>query len=211
MTMNLQGPPPELREIGLQRLLLTEAESECFEIARNYQRRRLVRSLAVPELNRWRTGFNKLGWSKNSVIFGVQCLILLLALGPMLVWLGIKLSFRLFAFPFRYIKTFIVPKSLSAPGEKTLVGLHNAFSNHLNLGASDYVCCLNDWIRVLYGEAKLNEKQLSTFVNDELKTIQQHAVDEDTDLMSAHRLMVSASREKLSKALGHYGHSERIH
>ncbi len=207
----MQSRRPDLKEIGLQRLLLTEAESECFEIARNYQRRELIRSLAAPELNHWREGFNKLGWSKNALVFGAQSLILLIALGPMLIWLGFKWVFRLIVFPFRYIKTFFVPKTLSAPGEKTLVGLHNAFSMHMNLGASDYVCCLNDWIRVLYGENKLSERQLNDLVGDELRNIQFHTADTDSDLTLAHRSMVSVSREKLSKALGHYGKSERIH
>jgi len=198
-----------LREVGINHVLLTDAESRCFDIARNYQRKGLVRSLAPRELWRWRNEFHKLGWSKNGLVLGIQGLILALALIPMSLWLIAKCCLRLILFPYRYLLTFIVPKDLKAPGEKTLVGLHNAFHSHLNLGATDYIACLNDWIKILYGEKTLDQHNLQQLMETELKKV--HYQGQNDDLSGSLRSVVAVSREKLSKELGHYLKSQRVH
>ena len=205
--MNKQNlvKPNKLTALGRQGLLLTEAESRCFYIARDYQRRSLLRSLAPVELRRWRAGFNKLGWSKNPLVLAIQWLVLLIALVPMLVWLAVKSCVRILLFPIRYLRTYTVPKDLRAPGEKTLVGIHNAFSRHLNLSAADYVACINDWIRILYGQETVMGHDLERFVDDEREKYQDRGVAATT------RSLLAISREKLSKQLGHYGQSKHLH
>lgn len=194
--------------MGSQQVLLTEAESRCFYIARDYQRKFLLRSLVPEELQQWRMGYNKLGWSKNPFVLAAQWMVLVLAVVPMCVWLVLKCCSRLLVFPIRYLRTFTVPKNLKAPGEKTLVGIHNAFSGHLNLGAGDYIACINDWIKVLYGEEISAHYNLENIMNVELG---RHRQFSGHALSTAMRPLVAVSREKLSKQLGHYGRVERLH
>jgi len=194
---------PGLRAVGSQQTLLTEAESRCFYVARDYQRRSLLRSLLPLELSQWRVGFEKLGWSNNPFILTIQWLVLVLALVPMSLWLLVKCCWRWGVFPFRYLGTFFPPKDLRAPGEKTLVGIHNAFARHVDLSVSDYIACINDWIRILYGEEKSVRYNLSNAIKLELDKKQQ--IGHRTEMADVMRSLVAITREKLSKELGHYG------
>lgn len=194
-------PPAGLRQIGRTKTLLTESESQCFSIARDYQRKHLIRSLVPEEFKHWTAGFKNLGWSKNPLVLAIQASILLLAIPPISVWLVFKCTLRLLAFPVRYVKTYITPKDLAAPGEKTLVGMHNAFSRHLCLGAVDSIACLNDWVKILYGERACQQYQTKVWLNPEISKLE-HPVG--NDLSPALRSVVAVSREKLSKQLGHY-------
>ena len=205
----LKQPQSGLRAVGSQHILLTEAESRCFFIARDYQRKSLLRSLIPFELSQWSAGFDGLGWSKNPLVLAIQWLVLTLALIPMCVWLLVKCCLRWVAFPFRYLGTFSVPKDLSAPGEKTLVGIHNAFGRHLDLNAGDYIACLNDWIKILYGEETSLRYNLNNAIKVELDKNKIRGKNED--LTTAMRSLVAVSREKISKELGHYGQVERLH
>ena len=206
---SVNRPKAGIRTVGSQQILLTEAETRCFYIARDYQRKSLRRALLPLDLQQWRAGFNRLGWSKTPLVLTAQCLILLLAFVPMLVWLLGKSVVSLIAFPFRYAQTFFVPKDLNAPGEKTLVGIHNAFNRHLNLSASDYVACINDWIKVLYGEEASRRLNFDQAIKVEInKKINQHA---NSDLAATTRSMVAVMREKVSKELGHYGKARGLH
>jgi hypothetical protein len=197
-------PRSKLRTLGSHQILLTEAESRCFYAVRHHQRRALFRSLTPWEVGKWRIAFQKLGWSSNPLVLAVQALILAIAFVPMCLWLLVKCSLRWFLFPFRYLGTFLIPRDLKAPGEKTLVGIHNAFGRYINLSAGDYVACINDWIKILYGDETLARHNLENLINIEAP----NSKNRDKDIATAMRSLLSVSREKLSKELGHYGRVE---
>lgn len=200
------SPAPGLKKVGSGNTLLTDAEYRCFFVARTFQRKHLVRTLIPREIKRWRKGLRTLGWSRNPFIFIVQFLVICFAAIPMSLWVILKGIGLLLVFPFRYIGSFITPKSLQAPGEKTLVGIHNAFSKYIQLGTIDTIACLKEWIEILYGDRASQHHEVKTWMEQETIKLKQQNSDELTPAM---RSLVAVSREKLSKQLGHYGKTSK--
>lgn len=195
-----------IEAVGSRHILLTSVELQCFKVARSYQRKVLVRRLLQSDYKAVRAGFGRLGWSKNPVILGIQWVILIFSAPFLLVWLLLRFAASLLSFPFSYLHTFLTPKDLAAPGEKTLVGIYNAFNRYMNLDAVSYIACLNDWIRILYGDDVLKKYNLNAYLSAELQRLgisEQHA--REPHLFTPHlRSILGVSREKLSKTLGHY-------
>ena len=195
-----------IKTVGPRQVLLTSAELQCFKVARSYQRKVLVRRLLKSDYRAVTAGFGRLGWSKNPVILAIQWVILIIAAPFLLAWLLLRLVVSLLLFPFRYVYTYFTPTDLAAPGEKTLVGIYNAFNRYMNLDAASYIACLNDWIRILYGEEVFRKYNVNGYLSAELERlgIDERKAREPQQFTPHLRSILSVSREKLSKTLGHY-------
>ncbi|GAB1259789.1 hypothetical protein [Aurantivibrio plasticivorans] len=116
-----------------------------------------------------------------------------------------KALFHLVAFPFRYFSTFVIPGDLAAPGEKSLVGIHNAFAKYNTLGVDDYVDCMNEWITVLFGKDALEKHNLSGYLEAEVSRLRiERKHQADSEFAPTVRSLLANRRERLSRALGHY-------
>jgi hypothetical protein len=196
----------QIQSVGHRQVLLTSAELQCFKTVRVYQRKVLVKQLLRSDIEVVKQGFVRLGWSTNPVILAVQWLILFLAAPLLLLWLLVRFAFGLLLFPFRFLQTYLVPKDLTAPGEKTLVGIYNSFNRYMNLDAASYVACLNDWVRILYGEEVLRQYNLNDYLQKEMQRlgINDRTASNSNQYTPELRSLLGASREKLSRQLGHY-------
>jgi hypothetical protein len=175
-------------------------------VACSYQRKVLLKQLLKSDLQALQQGFNRLGWSKNSLILAVQWSVLI-ATGPFLfAWLLIRFFIGMCAFPFRYFGTYLVPKDLVAPGEKTLAGIYNAFNRYMNLDAISYIACMNDWIKILYGDKMFEQHNLGGYLRYEMTRLGLTPEDKSGEKPFTPQLrnLLAVSREKLSKQLGHY-------
>lgn len=190
---------PHNKQLGL----LSEAESQCFQIARRHQRRQLVANLLNLKRMFWSPSFERLIWSGNIGRFCMQCLILLVYLPVNFLVELVRFLHNLVLFPARYILTFFNPSGLHAPGEKNLVGLYNAFFPFLELSVERTQRCLEDWVPVLYGADKAKRHRLSYYVEDERQK-QQRAASQSGVMAASFRSYRAIARERLSKDLGHY-------
>ncbi len=192
-----------IKSLGLHHILLTEEESRCFWVAREYQRKTLRRRLFVGGGYLW-ADWKSLEWSKNPLVLLVQCLAFMLLAPLFLLQLLLKKVIQALLFPFEYGKTYCVPASLAAPGEKTLAGLHHAFAPHVPMGMREYVSCLTDWISILYGPQAAQQFNVKHY-------LQAHALESagTIEMNPALRTMVTVARDQLSKELGHYGVAQK--
>lgn len=189
--------------IGRQGVLLTNRESQCYDVAQRQRRLALKRRIVGLHRIFWPAIMDNVGWSAQWWRLGLQAL-LLLALWPLLTFWGlISYLARLIQFPYHYWQTMRVPAALKAPGEKTLIGIHNAFGSVLEMDEADYIECLDRWVECLFGPEIAKEKRLSLYLaklSGERKDIDYRTGAVAKGLRSN----LSVAREYLSKDLGHY-------
>lgn len=196
---------PHNKQMGL----LSEAEAACFSVARRYQRRQLAARLVDIKRLFWPSNMKRLSWSNDGVRFLMQLGVLVVYLPVNFLVELVRLLHALLMFPFRYIGTFFTPSGLHAPGEKNLVGLHNAFFPFIELHADQAQQCIEEWVPILYGPAKAQKYKLASYIEDERQ--KQHKAARQSGVMAASfRSFRAIARERLSKDLGYYS-GQRFH
>lgn len=184
------------------RVLVTKEEAACYRLAQAYRRRQLWRGVLSIRSVLWPVFLDELAWSGIWWRRAGQ-LLMLLALWPLLVLGGLfRFCGNLLLMPSRLIACYQVPKDLRSPGEKSLIGIANAFSPVLDLPEQDYIRCVNRWVSILYGDGVALKRNLSVYLVD-LKRQQKGFRDVPSQSKGARRDLVIA-RERLSKDLGHY-------
>lgn len=185
-------------------LLLTQAELDCYCLALSFKRRSLVReifSICAPLkcLSNLR-----LSWSGRPFAACFQCVLLVILLPVLILWQLIQCLCRALLFPVRYLMTFRLPRDLTAPGEKNMAGIHNAFSHYFHFPVAIYVECFDGWVEILYG-AELSDKYSLTA---QLEAERQRSAGgnniycaEGEDYIWA---FLARARERLTRSLGHY-------
>ncbi len=198
-----------IKVIGKQGVLLTDQEFQCYRYAKQLRRRALWRGVRAIQRILWPELLDNVEWSRVFWRKFLQLFILTLMWPIIALWGLAVYLVTLVKFPFKLFQTWLVPSTLRAPGEKTLVGIHNAFNSVLDLEQSDYIECINGWVSILFGASVALDKNLSIYllqVSSERKDIDHRtgAVAEGL------RSNLSVAREYLSRDLGHYlssGHS----
>lgn len=197
-----------IKVIGKQGVLLTDQEFQCYRLAKHLRQRALLRTILAIYRIVWPEILDSIEWSSTPWRMALQLLLLGL-LWPLVALWGFSLYlFSVIQFPFKYLQTWLVPANLRAPGEKTLIGIHNAFAPALELDQADYIECIDGWVSILFGEQTALDKNLSIYllqVSSERKDIDPRtgAVAEGL------RSNLSVARDYLSRDLGHYLSSGR--
>ncbi len=198
-----RGPDSTLRphkKVGAKNVLLTEPEYQCYQQVKKIQRRQLIQDLIAPEHLAW---IQRLSWARSGLGLVLQLIIFIPLLPFIIVWGLLGYLFSVVKFPFLWISTFRTPSNLSAPGEKNLVGMHNALGRYLSVSVDNYIDCVDCWIRYLYGSEKAvkqNFRQtLSPILIDTLNITLETKMDD-----AVVRRYLAQAREQLSKKLGHY-------
>ncbi|MGH1372919.1 MAG: hypothetical protein ACRBBW_12825 [Cellvibrionaceae bacterium] len=200
-----------IKVIGKQGVLLTDQEFQCYRYARRLRQRALWRKIYSVHRILWPELLDSVDWSPVLWRKLSQLAVLMLVWPLIVVWGLAVYLLALVQFPFKLFQTWLVPDSLRAPGEKTLMGIHNAFSSAIDLSQADYIECIDGWVSILFGATIALDKNLSIYllqVSSERKDIDHRtgAVAEGL------RSNLSVAREYLSRDLGHYlsnGHSRR--
>ncbi len=197
-----------IKVIGKQGVLLTDQEFRCYEYAKKLRRRALARKVFALHRILWPEVLDSIQWSASRWRCALQ-IVLMVGFWPLLALWGLSLYLLgLLLFPFQFIRTWIVPENLRAPGEKTLTGIHNAFTPMLEFDQADYVECINGWVAILFGENVALDKNLSTYLLD--VSSQRRDIDPRTGAVAEGlRSNLSVAREYLSRDLGHYLSSGR--
>ena len=193
-----------IRKLGKHGVLLSRSEFACFHIARRYQRHTLRRQVLALDHLLWPRALDRLRWSSSPLRRCGQGLVLAVSLPFIVIGQLLGRLLGLLLFPFRYARTFAIPRGLAAPGEKTLVGIHNAFARFFDLPPEAYINCVDEWIRALYGcERSLREYLSATVVAEGVAESAAEGTAE-TDLSPSMRSYIAVARERLSKELGNY-------
>ncbi|WP_439134922.1 hypothetical protein [Pseudomaricurvus sp.] len=189
-----------------QGLLLAPEEMRCYQYAQNLRQRALKRRLGSIKRIVWPRLVRELSWSEvhwRRILQGV-CLALvwpLIILGGLIHYL-----WNLMVFPFLYFQTLSLPKGLKAPGEKTLMGMNNAFQPVLTLNERDYIECLDQWVVILFGADVSKEKSLSIYLStvagERRATLGSAEVANSCENGLRSNLFIA--RQRLSRDLGHY-------
>ncbi len=193
-----------IKALAKQRVLLTKSESRCFFIARNYHRKKLWREITALNQIVWPVNLSGLSWSDYPIRFVAQLLVLLATIPLIVTWQLLKLTGKLLYFPFRYAETFFIPRDLAAPGERTIAGIHNAFNRYFDLPPDDYICCIDDWIRELYGEELAKAYSLRRYFDKELSRFKSVHEGIREQFSNSFRRHIAIARERLSRDLGNY-------
>lgn len=183
--------------------MLTAKEFQCLKIAQRYQRRlSWVRVFSIYRIF-WPHLISRVQWSTEWWRFFTQSLILLL-LWPVLMVIGLfEYLMVLIRFPQQFISTFRYHSSLRSPGEKSLVGINNAFSVLVDLPRTYYIGCMDEWIGVLYGPNVLTDKSFSLYILQAQGHMASVSIAE-ASLDANIRSDIVVAREALSLELGHY-------
>ncbi len=184
-------------------LMLTHKEYQCLKTAQSYRRKlAFVRLIGLHRII-WPDLLHRVKWSSSWWRFSIQLLILVL-FWPVIIVLGLFEYLKgLISFPMRLLSSFQYNPSLRSPGEKSLVGIHNAFSVLLDLPRAYYMECMDDWVGILYGQEILLEKSFSRYVAD-VKVHKTNVAMDQEPLNFNLRSDLAVAREALSIDLGHY-------
>jgi len=183
------------------RVLVTSEEAACYRLAQAYRRRQLWRDVASLRAVFWPVFLDELAWSDIWWRRSGQ-LLMLLVLWPLLVLGGgFRLCGNLLLLPSRLLACYQVPQDLRSPGEKSLIGITNAFTPVLDLSEEDYIRCVNRWVSILYGEEVALEHNLSVYL---VRLKQQKGLRGSSAQSNGARRDLVVARERLSKDLGHY-------
>ncbi len=195
-----------IKRVGTQGVLVTQEELSCWRIYRRYQRQQLFKEALALDCLVWPLFLRRLEWPDSLAMKFIQSLLIIGVWPVLFVGALIRLLACWFTFPARLIATFITPKQFQAPGEKSLLGLHNAFAclgiSSIVLSASLSNACVNEWVGLLYGEQVARERTLDSYIQrvererDELECSE--------PLGASLRDEVTVARERLSRDLGHY-------
>jgi hypothetical protein len=183
--------------------MLTTEEFQCLKIAQRYQRHfSWVCVLSIYRIF-WPHLINRIQWSTEWWRFFSQSLILMI-LWPVFIIIGLfEYLMVLIRFPQKFISTFRYHSSLRSPGEKSLVGINNAFSVLVDLPREYYIRCMDEWIGALYGEDVLAKKSFSLYVF-QAKGPNNSASKAESTFNSNMRSDLVVARQGLSLELGHY-------
>jgi len=191
-----------MRKLG-GRVLVTKEEAACYRLAQVYRQRKLWRGVLSIRALLWPVFLDELAWS-DIWWRRVGQLLMLLALWPLLFLGGLfRLFGNLLLMPSRLLACYQVPKDLRSPGEKSLIGIANAFSPVLDLDEEDYIRCVNRWVSILYGDELALERNLNVYLA-RLKLQQKGLRDGSNRHSKGARRDLVIARERLSKDLGHY-------
>lgn len=195
-----------IKRVGTQGVLVTQQELSCWRIYRRYQRQQLVKEALALDRLVWPLFLRRLQWPGSPGMRFIQSLLIVAVWPVLFVGALIRLLASWITFPAKLIATFITPKQFQAPGEKSLLGLHNAFASlgisSIVLSESLYIACVDEWVGLLYGEQVARERTLGSYIQrvererDELECSE--------PLGASLRDEVTVARERLSRDLGHY-------
>ncbi|WP_166998836.1 hypothetical protein [Pseudomaricurvus alkylphenolicus] len=202
-SQNPQEEQKVIKSIGRHGLLLTAREYRCFQLAQEARRTARLRELRQWRRYFWPTAVNRFWYAGNTHIKVVLTALLIL-ISPLYVAIGLLFYlFTLICLPVRMLQTYRVPKTLKAPGEKTLIGLHNAFQPIMDMGDQLYVECMDNWVEELFGNKAAQKQNLSRYMK--ALAAKRQDIDPVTgQVMEGIRSNLSVAREYLSRDLGHY-------
>lgn len=183
---------------------MTEKEAECFRIARWRQRRQLLDELKR-QLHPSYPLFEK---ASKATSFSRTYLLYMLAIFSwpiyFILWPA-SLAISVARFPFRLISSYQIPKDARGPGERNIRGIHNAFAPHMDLAPENYIACIDDWVRILYGDESAKSHKMSKYVDETLLHLSRFGSCRADDPLLQHlRSSVAVAREKISLDLGCY-------
>ena len=127
-----------------------------------------------------------------------------IVLWPIIILWGVaEYLLYLLKSPALLMSTYRVPDGIRSPGEKSLVGIHNAFLEVLDMPEPLYIRCVDEWVIVLFANKNKYGLSLSEYVNKERdrQTKASHDLDQ---FVGPFRNIISVARESLSRDLGHY-------
>jgi hypothetical protein len=184
-----------------QSLMLTPEEFQCYKIAQSYRRKAVLLSLLSIHRIFWPSFVSRIAWSQGWRLL-VQGLIFLLLWPGIILWGIAEYLLLLLKSPWLLLGTFRVPKGVRSPGEKSLVGIHNAFQDVLDMPNSMYIHCIDSWLVVLFGALQPGAT-LREYVKIE-QDRKQEVVESQFELAGQLRCEIAVARENLSRDLGHY-------
>ncbi len=195
-----------IKRVGTQGVLVTQEELSCWRIYRRYQRQQLFKDVMALDLVAWPLFLRQLQWPASPIMRGIQALLVVGVWPLLFVGAFIRLFASWLTFPARLIATLITPNKLQAPGEKSLMGLHNAFAclgiSSIVLSEPLYIACIDEWIGLLYGEQIAKDKSLGMYIHR--VECERAELDASEPLGASLRDEVTVARERLSRDLGHY-------
>ncbi|MCV6614080.1 MAG: hypothetical protein OIF35_03815 [Cellvibrionaceae bacterium] len=193
-----------LKSVGQGGTLLTAAEARCYQLGRQLQRKALIQAafgLAALKQDLLPTSLN---WSNSAWRFVLQLAIYLVCLPFMLVYQLGRRVYLWLLLPFRYLETFFTPADFEAPGEKNLEGIDRQFSRCFRLQGNDYIYCLNQWVKILYGTDKAKYHNFVRYIHCEQRSLVEQGIDDPNFLAVTQRKQLAAARARLSQNLGNY-------
>ena len=191
-----------MRALKKSKVMLTAKERRCYRVAQGYRRQFLVYGVLAIYRIIWPRLLSRVLWSRQWWRRAAQILVLLLLWPAIALWGLLEYVLLLLRFPAALADTYKVPKAVRSPGEKTLVGIHSAFQHILDLPDGMYVCCIDEWLPILFG-ARGEGQLMAQYVEREHQRQQAVEVSE-FQLAAQMRSELAIAREKLSKRLGHY-------
>jgi hypothetical protein len=195
-----------IRQIGKRGLLFTQSELVCWQIYRLYQRRQLRSDLMAWGDVFWPRFLRHLSWPEAYALKLIQLLIILAVWPMLLIGALLQMLAKWLWFPARFLATFFTPKTLHAPGEKSLLGLHNAFVSasvsSVSLSDALYIDCIDEWVEQLYGPEVAAKRSLSVYLR-QLED-ERRGLTLEVNLEASLRDELAVARERLSRDLGHY-------
>ncbi|GAA5317240.1 MAG: hypothetical protein AseanaTS_24440 [Candidatus Pelagadaptatus aseana] len=132
----------------------------------------------------------------------LQGLIFLLLWPGIILWGLAEYLLLLLKSPGMLLSTYRAPEGVRSPGEKSLVGMHNAFQDILEMPNSVYIRCVDSWLPVLFGSVQPGKTLREYVAIERLK--QQKVYDSQFELAGQLRCEIAVARENLSRDLGHY-------
>lgn len=140
---------------------------------------------------------------EKNVLLKLVYSVVILTVIPLLtmLWL-VNAALHGLLFPYRYWAAYVKPRNLKGPGERNIQGVYNAFAKHLNLSPEHYICCVNDWVGILYGEEALRNNRMENYVDvSKFKPTRAFTTKAATSHL---RSILTIARETLSQNLGCY-------
>ncbi len=195
-----------IERVGAQGVLVTQEELSCWRIYRRYQRQQLFKDAMALDLVLWPLFLRHLQWPLSLFTRCIQALLVVGVWPLLFIGALIRLLVNWLMFPARLIATLITPNQFQAPGEKSLLGLHNAFAclgiSSIVLSEPLYIACIDEWIGLLYGDQVAKDKSLGMYI---CRVERERAeLDASEPLGASLRDEVTVARERLSRDLGHY-------
>ncbi len=195
-----------IERVGAQGVLVTQEELSCWRIYRRYQRQQLFKDAMALDLVLWPLFLRHLQWPLSLFMRCIQALLVVGVWPLLFIGALIRLLVNWLMFPARLIATLITPNQFQAPGEKSLLGLHNAFAclgiSSIVLSEPLYIACIDEWIGLLYGDQVAKDKSLGMYI---CRVERERAeLDASEPLGASLRDEVTVARERLSRDLGHY-------
>ncbi len=113
-----------------------------------------------------------------------------------------KFIWETIALPFSIAATYLSPMNIEGTGERNLQGIHHRFVPYVSLSPQYYICCVNDWVEILYGKPEALRYSLREYIDPAMVQHIQSLYGDDINLHTRH--ILADAREKLSRRLGNY-------